>query len=36
MNRTVSRMLVELGTTWNLKGGFNAWQEEVYPMAGAE
>lgn len=38
MSRTASRTLVELGYTniWNLKGGFNAWQEAGYPMAGAE
>lgn len=38
MSRTASRTLVELGYTnvWNLEGGFNAWQEAGYPMAGAE
>ena len=38
MSRTASRTLVEQGYTnvWNLKGGFKAWQEAGYPMAGAE
>ncbi|MFO7944717.1 MAG: rhodanese-like domain-containing protein [Anaerolineales bacterium] len=38
MSRTASRTLVELGYTnvWNLEGGFNAWQEAGYPMAGEE
>jgi rhodanese-related sulfurtransferase len=38
MSRTASRTLVELGYTnvWNLEGGFNAWQDAGYPMAGEE
>lgn len=38
MSRTASRRLVELGysNVWNLKGGFKAWQEAGYPMAGEE
>ncbi len=38
MSSAASKTLVELGYTdvWNLEGGFNAWQEAGYPMAGSQ